>query len=162
MRLWHKDMLPILPRLQLLSQHREVCALRGKGWGKRHSTIDYIFKHHPDYLYNYHLKVQEEMVNRGYTIEPNWLYPSWRGKRLKHDFDFCTGEIIADYPEHNDHYLKECLYNLIEKIEIDRLDKTGKYTEQERMKIFNFLSECGLGLKMPESITLYYKTIGEL
>ena len=33
MRLWHEVLLPLLPRQQLLDQHRECCALRGRGWG---------------------------------------------------------------------------------------------------------------------------------
>lgn len=33
MRLWHEVLIPKLPRQQLLGQHRECCALRGKGWG---------------------------------------------------------------------------------------------------------------------------------
>ena len=32
MRLWHQDLIPKLPRPQLLGQHRECCALRGNGW----------------------------------------------------------------------------------------------------------------------------------
>ena len=27
MRLWHKDLIPVLPRQQLLSQWREVCGI---------------------------------------------------------------------------------------------------------------------------------------
>ena len=30
MRLWHQALIPKLPRPQLLGQHRECCALRGK------------------------------------------------------------------------------------------------------------------------------------
>ena len=30
MRLWHEQMIPKLPKNQLLGQHRECCALRGK------------------------------------------------------------------------------------------------------------------------------------
>lgn len=33
MRLWHEKLLNQLPRQQLLGQHRETAALRGKGWG---------------------------------------------------------------------------------------------------------------------------------
>lgn len=29
MRLWHEQMIPKLPKNQLLGQHRECCALRG-------------------------------------------------------------------------------------------------------------------------------------
>ena len=42
MRLWHETLIPLLPRQQLLGQHREVAALRGKGWGKKHATVDYV------------------------------------------------------------------------------------------------------------------------
>ena len=45
MRLWHETLIPLLPRQQLLGQHREVAALRGKGWGKKHATVDYVFTH---------------------------------------------------------------------------------------------------------------------
>lgn len=41
MRLWHEDLIAKLPRPQLLGQHRECCALRGNGWGKKHATVDY-------------------------------------------------------------------------------------------------------------------------
>lgn len=34
MRLWHEKIIPLLPRNQLLGQHRECCALRGNGWEK--------------------------------------------------------------------------------------------------------------------------------
>ena len=47
MRLWHQSLIKHLPRQQLLGQHRECCALRGNGWNKKHSTIDYIFRYNP-------------------------------------------------------------------------------------------------------------------
>ena len=45
MRLWHEELISKLPRQQLLGQHREYCALRGNGWGKKHATVDYVFEH---------------------------------------------------------------------------------------------------------------------
>ena len=42
MRLWHEALIPQLPRPQLLGQHRECCALRGNGWGRKHATVDYV------------------------------------------------------------------------------------------------------------------------
>ena len=47
MRLWHEDLIEKLPRQQLLGQHRECCALRGNGWGKPHSTVNYVFNYSP-------------------------------------------------------------------------------------------------------------------
>ena len=39
MRLWHEALISQLPRPQLLGQHRECCALRGNGWGRKHATV---------------------------------------------------------------------------------------------------------------------------
>lgn len=54
MRLWHEALISQLPRPQLLGQHRECCALRGNGWGRKHATVDYVFTHSPYRLYAYH------------------------------------------------------------------------------------------------------------
>lgn len=59
MRLWHQSLLQSLPRQQLLGQHRECCALRGNGWGRKHATVDYVFTHSPYKLFQYHLLVME-------------------------------------------------------------------------------------------------------
>ena len=34
MRLWHEQIIHLLPKNQLLVQHRECCTLRGNGWKK--------------------------------------------------------------------------------------------------------------------------------
>ena len=115
MRLWHYQIIIHLPRQQLLGQHRECCALRGNGWGKKHATVNYIFKHHLYVLWNYHMKVINEMKNRGYTIDQQWIDPSYRGKSCKRDSLDVFLEELYDYPEHNVEYLKECLMNLAGK-----------------------------------------------
>ncbi|AHF06848.1 TIGR02328 family protein [Desulfitobacterium metallireducens] len=122
MRLWHEALLPYLPRQQLLGQHRECCALRGKGWGKKHATVDYVFKHSYLKLYHYHMEVIKEMEKRGYQVEPLWLQPKYRGKNCSHlETDILSKERIGKvekesnacvYPEHDPEYLQECLENL--------------------------------------------------
>ena len=72
MRLWHEKLIILLPRNQLLGQHRECCALRGKGWGKKHSTVDYVFTYSPYLLYKYHQLVMNEMQSRGYNVASDW------------------------------------------------------------------------------------------
>ena len=54
MRLWHEQMIPKLPKNQLLGQHRECCALRGNGWNKKHKTVDYVFLYSPYHQFCYH------------------------------------------------------------------------------------------------------------
>lgn len=131
MRLWHQSLLPHLPRQQLLGQHRECCALRGKGWGKKHSVVNYVFEHEPDYLVAYHWKVMDEMMRRGYEPNRIWRSVSYRGKELGFEENWCDPALVAAcveskeiiYPEHDDVYLKECLENLKGKgivISIDR------------------------------------------
>ncbi len=118
MRLWHEKLIPFLPRQQLLGQHRECCALRGNGWGKKHATVDYVFHHSPYTLYQYHRLVMGEMERRGYRPDPVWKNPAHRGKRCSpyRDEEMKVSEETQPlYPEHNDTYLAECLENLEEK-----------------------------------------------
>lgn len=116
MRLWHYRLLPALPRQQLLGQHRECCALRGNGWGKPHATVDYVFKHRYDMLYQYHTMVMEEMERRGYTVDQVWYWRHYRGKHIGFDTtEFTKPSPSEKYPEHNDAYLAECIENLAAK-----------------------------------------------
>ena len=118
MRLWHYRLIPLLPRQQLLGQHRECCALRGNGWGRKHATVDYIFRHSPYMLVQYHLLVLREMQRRGYRYDALWEAPEYRGK---HCPEHWTGDwrnqetATVYYPEHNEAYLIECLDNLHRK-----------------------------------------------
>ena len=116
MRLWHQDLIPRLPRAQLLGQHRECCALRGRGWGKKHATVNYVFDHSPYRLYLYHALIMDEMEKRGYQVTAAWKEPSYRGK-IQPPYDSLK-KVSPDqpiYPEHNSAYLQECLENLKEK-----------------------------------------------
>ena len=127
MRLWHQKLIPYLPRQQLLGQHRECCALRGKGWGRKHATVNYVFQYAPNELVAYHYLVMEEMRHRGYNPDKIWYNPKWRGTSLQEDLDWAfqqevdyiyrsavdNGEMI--YSEHNDAYLRECINNLKSK-----------------------------------------------
>lgn len=119
MRLWHEQLIPMLPRQQLLGQHRECCALRGKGWGKAHSTVNYVFNYPPAFLYEYHLLVIKEMTARGYKVTQDWLDPLYRGKQAS-GWEKLTYDKIQSknpiYPEHNDSYLKECIENISLKL----------------------------------------------
>lgn len=137
MRLWHEDLLPYLPRQQILGQNRELAALRGKGWLKSHETVNYIFKHNPYYLYQYHLLVLQEMTNRGYKPNKLWYNANYRGKKCKpYIFDIIPELDIKRpiYPEHNNNYLIECVLNLHKKF---TEAPVGKYKETELNKFYN-------------------------
>ena len=116
MRLWHQALISDLPRQQLLGQHRECCALRGKGWGKPHSTVNYVFNYSPMRLYYYHKIVMKEMLKRGYKPDEKWQDPLYRGKHIKkYDHIIDTEHLSVIYQEHNAKYLEECIINLRNK-----------------------------------------------
>ena len=116
MRLWHEDLIEKLPRQQLLGQHRECAALRGAGWGRPHSVVNYVFDYSPYKLYQYHMLVIDEMKNRGYNPDPLWENPLYRGKKVDAYQNLDKINLTYPiYPEHDDKYLKECLENLSDK-----------------------------------------------
>ena len=115
MRLWHEDLIKLLPRQQLLGQHRECCALRGKGWGRPHSTVNYVFKHPVSFLIRCHKLVMDEMKARGYKPDFKWQSPTYRGTALGYGnqtFMSGTRRSARPYPEHNYEYLVKCIENL--------------------------------------------------
>ena len=96
----------------------------GKGWGKKHSVVDYVFTYKPEKLVAYHMMVMFEMKKRGYKPDPIWENCNYRGKVLGEEDFWCDPASVNVlfkysyenlYPEHNDSYLKECLDNLAEK-----------------------------------------------
>lgn len=115
-RLWHQDLITKLPRQQLLGQHRECCALRGLGWGKPHSVVNYVFKHSMEFLEDYHKLIMDEMEKRGYKVDTLWKFRGYRGKRISTPIGVPIPSVASKiYMEHNDMYLKECINNLIRK-----------------------------------------------
>lgn len=113
MRLWHQSLITKLPRQQLLGQHRELAALRGNGWGRKHATVDYVFHYSPYKLYQFHQLVMTEMINRGYHPNPKWLDPCYRGEHCPAYQQLAPCPLANPiYPEHNQIYLTECLSNL--------------------------------------------------
>ncbi len=116
MRLWHEDLIAKLPSQQLLGQHRECCALRGNGWGRKHATVDYVFTHSPYVLYQYHMLIIQEMKHRGYSPDVLWEDALYRGKSCEPYEELDS--IEKNYPlysEHDELYMKECIENLRNK-----------------------------------------------
>lgn len=106
MRLWHEALISQLPRPQLLGQHRECCALRGNGWGRKHATVDYVFTYSPYRLYAYH-----DLI-----MKAEWLDKNYRGKTCPPYQDLVEEKLKSPiYSEHDATYYEECLANLREK-----------------------------------------------
>lgn len=116
MRLWHEQIIHLLPKNQLLGQHRECCALRGNGWNKKHKTVDYVFTYSPYNLFIYHSKIMDEMEKRGYRVSTEWRDKNYRGQKVESYSNLEETNISTPiYKEHNEEYLQECIENLTGK-----------------------------------------------
>lgn len=120
MRLWHKDLIPVLPRNQLVGQWRECCAL-AKGiaeTGKtNHILINRIMEYSPEHFYRYCGRVFAYMLGRGYSVNQNTLLRYCEDVDCMNAF-WNAGTIPIDelfFDWHNDRYLRQCYYNLEEK-----------------------------------------------
>ena len=130
MRLWHQYLIEYLPDKQLLGQHRELCALRGLGFGKKHRIVNYVFDYPYYCLYKFHLIVIDEMVRRNFKVDELWFDSRYRGKKIGYDNSTFTKKILVNtiiYKEHSIEYLVECLKNLNNKNIYLSIPQKGKF-----------------------------------
>lgn len=66
MRLWHIDLIDVLPRQQLLGQWRELNSIFKKQ--DKHILINYIYDYPERYLLTYTNKVLQEFYKSGFKI----------------------------------------------------------------------------------------------
>lgn len=127
MRLWHYELIPVLPNAMLVSQWRECIAIK-RQWEKgtlKHKLVSYVMNYSKRCLVNYTIMVAREMNNRGIQYQEKYLDEMY-------DFCICSKGTAYDmYKEHNDRYFTQCYYNLEEKH--DR----GIISDEEWSKIYN-------------------------
>ena len=136
MRLWHYKLIPYLPKTMLVSQWRECITIK-RQWEKgtlKHRLVSYVKDHDKKHFFNYTCNVTMELSRR--NIKYNEIL-------LKEIAEFCIkneDDVFESnfcyYKEHNDRYLKQCLYNLQEKA--DR----GIITQEEWQKIEDKVGGC--------------------
>ena len=128
MRLWHKNLIPALPKQQLVSQWRELSAIAGaiqKNGTPNHVLVNFVLDYDYDHFISYAKYIREEMSCRGIrTMDSVWN----KITSLKSDYHFLPLEEI--YKEKMDNlYLKICYYNLFEKY------LCGMFSEEEYLPI---------------------------
>ena len=105
MRLWHIDLIPYLPKSQLLAQWRELNSIFKKQ--DKHILINYIYNYDKRPLLNYSQAVIREMLNIGYKINSFKLYNDY--------FNNVNSFGTERFKEHDNEYLTICYWNLREK-----------------------------------------------
>ena len=138
MRLWHKDLIKVLPREQLVAQWRELSAIAGNLSTKgtpNHILVNKVLEYPREHFISYAFWVRQEMTRRGYrTMESVWnkIY-------CTRETDFGEIEILplAElFPDwHNYRYLVQCYHNLEEKYDC------GGISEEAFQKIYDVYTE---------------------
>lgn len=111
MRLWHKDLIPYLPDLQLKGQWRE-CALIADALAKNGTPnnllVNRVAEYPLDHFFTYCKVVELEMFHRGFEVKNNSrarvFYRPWR---------YFFGEFFDGW--HSKEYLRICMSNLAGK-----------------------------------------------
>ena len=136
MRLWHKDLIDVLPRQQLLAQWRECCAIASNIATKgtpNHILVNKITDYSQMHFIAYADMILNEMSKRSYNVTGVTMERFRDNVRLGRDY-FYDGILINKniYPDWmNERYLKQCYYNLQEKYDC------GGITEEEWQLIEN-------------------------
>lgn len=114
MRLWHTDLIKVLPREQLVSQWRELSAIAGaiqKNGTPNHILVNFVIEYNFDHFISYAYYVREEMTKRGYkTMNSVWE----KIVALKPDYTILPLERVY-FNKMDDTYRIICCYNLYEK-----------------------------------------------
>lgn len=128
MRLWHKDLIELLPRQQLLGQWRECCLIAKNIQEKGtpgHILVNKVMDYPIQHLITYTQYVVNEMEYRGYKVDTSRfkLYASGGDIKALVSRD----KLFKDW--HNDRYLLQCYHNLQEKFDC------GGVTQEEWKRI---------------------------
>jgi uncharacterized protein (TIGR02328 family) len=121
MRLWHKDLISVLPRQQLLGQWRECCLIAKNIAEKstpNHILVNKIIDYPIEHFHYYAGMIYDEMERRGYKCDYSKF--DWY---IHLNENHCTyDKLFKDW--HNDRYLSQCFYNLQEKYDCGRINET--------------------------------------
>lgn len=127
MRLWDYRLIPVLDNKHLVALWRECIAIK-RQWEKgtlKHRLVSYVMDYPRSCFFRYVEKVRDEMCDR---------HINFQNKYWEEIMKFCNDDNSKDYsiyPEHNDRYLLQCLYNLEEKA------TRGIISKDEWKKIYN-------------------------
>lgn len=137
MRLWHKDLISVLPNKQLLSQWRELNAIARNiqvNGTPNHLLVNKVLDYDKLHFISYTKLVLTELTNRNYNIKKETCKKFLSYMNIsENDFNSINinfSDIYKDW--HNDRYLSQCYYNLQEKYDCGGID------EEEWIKINRF------------------------
>lgn len=137
MRLWHKELIPVLPMHQLLAQWRECCCIAkniAMNGTPNHILVNKVLEYPVDEFESYCRMVVYEMGKREYRISPKAYNDLMRNIEYAKEMN-----VFAQEPKHElmfgewhtDRYFWQCYFNLQEKHDCGGISKEEWSTIQE-------------------------------
>ena len=137
MRLWHTELISILPREQLVAQWRELSAIAGaiqKNGTPNHLLVNFVLEYDFDHFISYASFVRAEMTRRGYRTMNNVMD---KIKSLKPDFNYLSFDEI--YPNKmNKSYATICWFNLYEKFLCGGISKEDWKKIEKAVEVYDY------------------------
>ena len=135
MRLWHKDLISVLPRQQLLSQWRECCCIAKNmktNGTPNHLLVNKILDYDEYHFIYYSILIRQEMLRRGYKCDFT---------KFSKYYDFVFDDYYMPLEDdlfdnwHNYRYFVQCYCNLQEKYDCGGIDdeEWGKIDEHKKI-----------------------------
>ena len=116
MRLWHKNLIDVLPRQQLLGQLRE-CVLIAKNIYEKgkpnHSLVNCIMSYDISHFNSNVYLILLEMKKRKYNVRNETIAKLNKYTNFEYYNDVRFNDLFSDW--HDEDYLDICFYNLLEK-----------------------------------------------
>lgn len=111
MRIWHTDLINVLPRKQLLGQWRELNTIFKAKKPVNHLLINFSYEYSKAHLLAYTIKILAEFDRRGYKYNKSAMNEYFSAQ------DYAEAEKISvPFPwKMDEKYLAECFFNLQEK-----------------------------------------------
>ena len=134
MRLWHKDLIDVLPQKQLMAQWRECCAIARniavKG-SPNHILVNRIMDYPINEFWVYSKLVFLEMRRRGYLCDFS-LFTCWFPNAQLPEDPVDDIDIFSAW--HTKRYMYQCYSNLEEKHDCGGIPDEEWTRVEERMK----------------------------
>lgn len=130
MRLWHIDLIPYLPKSQLIAQWRELNSIYKKQ--NNHILINYVYNYGKEYLLYYSNRILFEMEQRNVRVKSFENFFNYFG-----DILYFRTMLTYRFAEHNDEYLLCNYYNLLEKYRRGQKD----FSEGEFERLTDFVKK---------------------
>lgn len=111
MRLWHYKLIPCLPKKMLVSQWRELIAIK-RQWERGsliHPLVSYVMDYDKSYFANYTYDIYQELLKRNIKCRNIYMQEILNFAQIK------SKTATKIFSEHDDEYLTICYYNLKEK-----------------------------------------------